>query len=337
MLRKFCSNTNRVKNKKKGALAPFFIEKFLYFFKFKMMNWFELFSFQVVNNKYKITYWGENPLEVNISTKLIGLDSIHHTVKYTFKHSGIWFIPNLDYRGCSYISISLVENNLVLFDKLIEKKLSLTAKGQNIICVGLNKTGTTSFTNALENLGYKKFSENQQFQFISPAVYHNDYGKIFSALNNPQYNLFNDKPFSFPKIFKKIFSHRPNDIYVLTVRSSSEKWAESVMNFYNFKSFDNLKNPSHYVHTKFTDNSERFLLDLLIPMIESWNVKTSKDLKTSLVQVYEKHQNECLNFFQDKPNFYIVEIEKKGELKKFTDWLNIKNEELNFPWINKTK
>jgi hypothetical protein len=337
MLRKFCSNTNRVKNKKKGANAPFSIEKFLYFFKFKIMNWFKLFSFQVVNNKYKITYLGENPLEVNISTKLIGLDGIHHTIKYTFEHSGTWFIPNLDYRGCSYISISLVENNLVLFDKLIDKKLCSTAKGQNIICIGLNKSGTSSFTNAMENLGYKKFSENQQFQFVSPAVYHNDYGKVFSVLNNPQYNLYNDMPFSLPKVFKKIYEQRPNDIFILTLRSDSEKWAESVMNFYNFKSFDNLKNPSHYVHTKFTDNSERFLLDLLVPMIESWNVKTSEDLKTSLVQVYEEHKNECLNFFQDKPNFYIVEIEKKGELKKFTDWLNIKNEELNFPWINKTK
>ena len=300
-----------------------------------MMNWFELFSFEVVNNKYKITYCGEKPLEVNISTRLIGLDSIHHTIKYTFKYSGIWFIPNLDYRGCSYISISLVENNLVLFDKIIDKKLSLTAKGQNIICIGLNKSGTSSFTNAMENLGFKKFSENQQFQFVSPAVYHNDYGKVFSALNNPQYNLFNDTPFSFPNIFKKIYEQRPNDIFILTLRSDAEKWARSVINFYELTVQNGLLKLPSYIETQFTDNSKRFLFDYLIPMTESWNIKHTNNLQQSLVEVYENHTQECLNFFENKSNFFVVEIEKKSELKKLTDWLGVENQDLDFPWINK--
>jgi hypothetical protein len=299
------------------------------------MNWFELFSFQVVNNKYKITYWGENPLEVNISTKLIGLDGIHHTIKYTFKHSGTWFIPNLDYRGCSYISISLVENNLVLFDKLIDKKLCSTAKGQNIICIGLNKSGTSSFTNAMENLGYKKFSENQQFQFVSPAVYHNDYGKVFSVLNNPQYNLYNDMPFSLPKVFKKIYEQRPNDIFILTLRSDSEKWANSVLNFYKLNVQNSILKLPSYIETKFTDSSQRFLLDYLTPMVDSWDIENTSNLLESLIKVYDEHISDCQSFFKDKSNFSIVEIEKKGELKKLTDWLNINNQDLDFPWINK--
>ena len=300
-----------------------------------MMNWFELFSFQVINNRYKITYWGDKPLEVNISTRLIGLDSIHHTIRYTFKYSGIWFIPNLDYRGCSYISISLVENNLVLLDKLIDKKLSLTAKGQNVICIGLNKSGTSSFTTALETLGYRKFSENQQFQFVSTAVYHNDFGKVFSVLNNPQYNLFNDTPFSLPNVFKKIYEQRPNDIFILTLRNDAEKWARSVINFYELNVEDgSLKLPS-YIETKFTNNSQRFLLDYLTPMIDSWDVKDTNNLLQSLVEVYETHAKDCIAFFKNKPNFFIVEIEKKGELKKLTDWLNIENQDLDFPWINK--
>jgi hypothetical protein len=184
-------------------------------------------------------------------------------------------------------------------------------------------------------LGYKKFLENQQFQFISSAVYHNDYGKIFSALNNPQYNLFNDAPFSFPKIYKKIYEQRPNDIFILTLRNNAEKWAKSVINFYELTGQNGfLKLPS-YIETQFTDNSKRFLLDYLAPMIESWDIKHANNLQQSLIEVYENHREECINFFENKPNFFVVEIEKKSELKKLSDWLGVENHDLDFPWINK--
>ncbi len=294
------------------------------------MDWMEVFKFEIVEDKYKIYFYGDKPLSVFISTKLIGLNSIHHTIHYTFKAKGTWFIPNLDYRGCSFISFKNANDDSYLFDKIIDKKLSKTSKGQNVICIGLNKTGTSSFTTALENIGYKKFSENQQFQFLSPDVYHGDYGKLFSVLDNPQFNLFNDIPFSLPKVYEKIYENRPNDIFILTVRESSDKWVKSVINFY-----EGIFLKNSFIETTFTNSDKRLLIDYLTPMFDSWKLKNNSELEVQLKETYEKHYQECLKFFSNNPNFFIVEIEKKGELKKFLNWLNVDSDKLDFPWVNK--
>jgi hypothetical protein len=70
-------------------------------------------------------------------------------------------------------------------------------------------------------------------------------------------------------------------------------------------------------------------------MIDSWDIKHTDNLQQSLIEVYENHKEECFYFFKNKSNFFVVEIEKKGELKKLTDWLDIQNQDLDFPWINK--
>lgn len=219
-----------------------------------------------------------------------------------------------------------------MFDKLIDKRLSKTAKSQNIICIGLNKTGTSSFTKALQNIGYKNFSESEQFQFIGPDVYHGDYGKLFSALDNPQYNLYNDIPFSLPKVYEKLYEHRPNDIFILTLRDNSEKWVKSVVNFYK----GILTEKKSFIETNYKNLDKRILIDYLTPMYDSWGLDNSSELKVQLKETYEKHYQECLKFFNNKPNFFVVEIEKKGELKKLLNWLNINSGELDFPWVNKS-
>lgn len=300
------------------------------------MNWIELFTFEIVGDKYRITYWGQEPISVYLTTHLIGFNNAFETIRFRFDVKGRWFVPILNYKGCSFLSFSNLETKETLFSKIIDKSLSQGRKGQNIICVGLNKTGTSSFTTAMKSFGYRLFSENQQFQFIAPEVYHGDYGKLFSILNNPQFNLFNDKPFSFPKIYEEIYKQRPNDIYILTLRKDAETWVKSVLNFYESIHHKNLFKDTSFITTRFTDESFRYLLNPLVTLYDSWGLKNGDDLQTKLFQVYEKHERDCMEFFKNKPNnFRVIEIEKKGELKKFTDWLGIKNDVEDFPWENK--
>lgn len=295
------------------------------------MEWTRIFTFEIVDNKYKITYWGDEPIMVYISTKLIGLHSVHKTIRYKFETKGRWFIPNLDYRGCSIIEIKNIDTHKILFKKLIDKSLSFLPNTQNIICVGLNKTGTSSFTSGLQNLGYNLFPETQIFHSVIPDVYHGNLGSMTSVLNNPQYNLYNDIPFSLPKMYEKLYQIRPNDIYVLTVRSNVDKWVRSVISFYRFDSYDST------IKTIFSDESQEHFIGYLTPLFDSLDFKDSKNLEQTLAEVYIKHNNDCIEFFKDKPNFRVVEIEKQGELKKFTNWLNIPNDIRDFPWENKTK
>lgn len=311
---------------------------FVYCSYFSIMKGVGMFKFEIFERKYKITYLLSEPISVYISTRLIGFNTINKTIRFDFTGKGIWFVPNLDYGGCSFISIKDTKTKEVFLEKLIDKSLSNIVKGQNIICIGLNKTGTSSFTSAMETLGYKRYKELNLFHFVTPDVYHGNFTTMFAALNNPQYNLFNDTPFSFPDLYKKIYSNRPNDIYILTIRSSVEKWIRSVMNYYEVIRDPELNNDNNsFLHTHFSDKSERLFLNFLLPLFDSWGIRNTDNLESNLKKVYETHYNDCVEFFKDKPNFRIVEIEKKGELKKITNWLGIKNEELDFPWENKNQ
>ena len=299
------------------------------------MEWLKLFRFNIIDKKYKIVYLGDEPINVYISTKLIGFDNPYKTIRHKFEGKNHWFIPNLDLRGCSKISLRNVDTDEYMFDKLIDKRLSLTAKGQNIICVGLNKTGTTSFTKAIENLGYVKFDEENLFHFVQSEVYFDDYGKLNSILNNPQINLFQDMPFSFPNVYKKIYELRPQDLYVLTLRKDAESWAKTCLRFWECLKIDNFRNDKSFIQTTWSDESKGQLINHLEPMFESWGLTSLENLEEKLIQIYEKHKEDCELFFKNKKNFITVDIEKKGELKKLTDWLGTPNKEEDFPWENR--
>lgn len=299
------------------------------------MEWINFFRFEVVDKNYKIVYLGDKPINVFISTKLIGFDNTFKTVRFRFERKNHWFIPNLDLRGCSTLSFRNMDTKEYMFDKLVDRKLSFTAKGQNIICVGLNKTGTTSFTKAMEDLGYVKYGEEHLFNFVSPDVYFEDYGKVKSILDNPQINLFQDMPFSFPNVYKKIYELRPQDLYVLTLRKDAKSWAKTCLRFWDCLQNNDFRKDKSFIRTIWPDESERQLVNFLEPMFESWGLTSIENLEDKLIQIYEKHKEECETFFKGKKNFITVDIEKKGELKKLTDWLGIPNKEEDFPWENR--
>lgn len=299
------------------------------------MEWLNFFRFEIVDKKYKIVYLGDKPMNVFISTKLIGFDNAFKTARHRFEGKDYWFIPNLDLKGCSTLSFRNVDTNEYMFDKLIDKRLSSTSKGQNIVCVGLNKTGTTSFTKAMEELGYVKINEEHLFNFVQSDVYFDDYGKVKSILDNPQINLFQDKPFSFPNVYKKIYELRPQDLYVLTLRKDSKSWAKTCLKFWDCLQSENFREDKSFIRTIWSDESERQLINFLEPMFESWGLTSLENLEEQLIQIYEKHKEDCETFFQNKKNFITVNIEKKGELKKLTDWLGLQNKQEDFPWENK--
>lgn len=301
------------------------------------MNWLELFKFEIIGNKYKIIYLGDKPFKVYMSLRIIGVNSILRTIHHEFKGKGHWIIPTFDYRGCSLLSFRNFVTREYMFDKLIDKSLSSSAKGQNVICIGLNKTGTTSFTKAMEKVGYVSFPENELFQFVQSDLYYDDYGKLFSVLNNPQFNFFNDMPFAFPNVYKKIYEERPNDIFVLTLRKDVQSWVQTCMRFWDCFKSPNFRMDKSFIHTYFADGSQRYLINYLTPMFEFWGLESLDNLEEKLTEIYEKHTTDCLNFFEGKSNFFVAEIEKKGEMKRFTNWLGVNSDMEDFPWENKNQ
>ena len=297
--------------------------------------WIEQFDFEIVGDKYKITYLGDKPINVLITVKLRGIRIPAETIRFGFTGRGNWFIPGLNYTGCNILELRNLDDGSLLFNKVIDPKISVKVKKQNVICVGLNKTGTSSFVSSLEKIGFNRPVESFMFHTCAQDVFHGDFYTTLSSLENERYNLYRDLPFSIPGVYRTLYKHRPDDIYVLTVRENIDKWVNSVINFY--PSLSNPKmNDSSYLSTTFSNHTEDSLLNSLRVQFESWGIDNLDNLQEKLQKVYIKHNNDVINFFsQNKSNFIVLDVSKKGEFKSFCNWMGIETEQEDFDWVNK--
>jgi hypothetical protein len=303
------------------------------------MDIFNSFDFNLYQkNKVQIHYKGDKSITIKIDFKTIGNKTKSKSFSKQF-FPGTWFAPNETLEGCEKI-IFYDENNLYLFEWLVPKLKQLKKTKQKIVCLGLNKTGTTSFQMGLEKLGFSFFSVYSGISDLSPSYYHNDINPTLSALNNPKFDAYRDMPFSLPGIYKKLYKNRPNDIYVLTIRDTKEKWIQSFKKYHKW-----LIN-----EIKYKDGIHKDVLSIdfitykvnlknfFTPLFDAYGLDSIELLEEKLSEVYDQHNQEIIDFFRKKPNsnFIVLDVAKPGELKRFTDWMNLENEILDFPWENKT-
>lgn len=303
------------------------------------MNIEKLFTFELVDSKVKITYNDSKPFNAIIGIQLRGLEVLVDSVHHTFNQQGTWFIPYFDYTGCKYLSIFDNDNKVTKIDWLLPPEVTIKMKKQNLVCVGLNKTGTTSFQHDTETkLGYKYSNIFDGMSKVMSDLYHNDTSTLRSYLENPRYNAYKDIPFSLPKIYEKIYEIRPEDIYVLTVRSNVDVWLQSTMKYFGWLMKGELGNSERILEVFRGPYSNRYS-NFFSPIVKSWGLTSYKNLEGQLKDMYEKHNEECINFFQRKhnTNFIVLDVSKQGEFKKFTNWMRVTNEIENFTQKNESK
>lgn len=298
-----------------------------------------LFNFTELETNYKITYSGKDPVDLAISAMLKGLDVPVQTIRFKFETKGQWFVPGLDYTGCQTLELRNRVTNELLFTKVINPKFSKKNKKQNVICIGLNKTGTSSFVSSLEKQGFQLAKEELIFMKCVQDVYHGDFNSTFSILENERFNLYDDMPFSFPNFYKQIYKKRPDDVYVLTVRRDVDTWVKSVINFYPILQHgtkDKWEDKS-YFHLILPSEDYKFLINNETPLFEAWGLKNNNNLEENLRSLYNNHYEQTIKFFsENKSNFKIVDVSQEGELRRFCDWLGLKTDCEDFDWINKT-
>ena len=298
---------------------------------------YDLFSFEIVGKKYKINYLGLDPMYVMLSVKLKGIGVSVQSIRHEFGE-GSWFIPELDYTGCSILELRDFNTNEVIINKVINPIINGRVKNQNIVCIGLNKTGTTSFSSSLSKLGYNKFDEAMSFQTCSQDVYHGDYNRMFSVLENERYNLYDDMPFSYPRMYERLYERRPDDIYVLTIRDNVDKWVKSVINFYPLLVNNNLMEmqDKSYMYYEYCSGEVIKMGNQESVLFNSWGINDTSNLENKLTSVYLNHNSDAINFFNGKKsNFMVVNVSVENELSRFCNWLGIKSDINNFDWVNK--
>jgi hypothetical protein len=290
------------------------------------------------DKKIKIIYRGDDPLEVRIILLLSTIRIPVSKITFNFQSKNHWFIPDLDYTGCSYLRLEWGNSHREYFLPK-ETQQNLNKKPHNVICLGLNKTGTTSLKSGLEDLGYDVMWEALGHQFISSDIWRGDYSSLNSIVQNPRFNAYEDIPFSLKETTKKIFEIDPTAKYILTIRDVN-KWVKSVLNFYypHFPYLNSFFNNPHdynhnygYVQNVHTRNWNKIIFD-------SWGLHTTENLEQQLENIYNSHVNEVIEFFKTNGGeLLILDVSTPGSFKQMAEFLGEETDKTDFPWLNKSK
>jgi hypothetical protein len=252
-----------------------------------------------------------------------------------------WFQPDFKYiKGAGFIEIfidDIFSGKINLLSDVNLKKIS-----EKIICVGMNKTGTTSLSHEMLNLGYNIWGTERgpySHDFLNFFFTNNSIGNIIDIIEKTDVDFFQDIPFSCPGISNRIINFFPEAKYILTKRTDSDLWVESVKNFWKpFFVEDRIKLNALSVNS-YSLNGVYKEHSYLTNFFETWGLdQYSGNLNEKLKQVYENHNNSVKKtLISNNCDWIEIDVSQKGELKKLTDWLNIENDDEDFVWINRSK
>jgi hypothetical protein len=297
-------------------------------------------GYEILDNGIKFFSTVDENFELAFILRMSTTDAPVHYFFNKFYKKGDWCIPHFDFTGCSYISAHYVDTMIEVFRVIIPNHFSEKKLSENVICVGLNKTGTTSLKKDMIGLGYKMFPEEVLHQYVFPDVYHKNLYTTLGSLENPKYNFYQDLPFSLPNFYGKIFREDRNDTYLLTIRPSVEEFVDSFVSYYSkYFQYGNVKNfdqkTRYHFNYFYVDDITTY--NLHYAFFQLWELNELNNVEKKVGEMYNRHVDGCVDFFEKKnyKNFQIVDVSKKGELKKLSSWLGLPNQKDDFCWENK--
>jgi len=295
-----------------------------------------MFDLKIINNKPIITSLIKKEMVVRIYTisswEQIPKDSITH--KFTNKGEWVQFPFSIKNKNKIVVKFENEYHSFIL-PNLVDQE-----NKKKIICVGLNKTGTTSLKKGLEEIGLVGFPEHIGHQFLSPSIINGAIGSTIDSLLNPEYDFYEDMPFSFPKMYEKFFKFFPNEKYILTVRDSVEEWIKSVKNFYgdalNTEKIQNFDNRVPY-SMNYANVEIQKVYNWGHPMFRAWGLTSIDNIEEKLKNIYLNHIRDFKEFMKkNNGDYMIINVSKKDELKKLSLWLGVETNINNFGHYNKT-
>ncbi len=177
-----------------------------------------------------------------------------------------------------------------------------------VIGVGFQKTGTSSLREALKILGYRV--KDTSSRPLIPIL-KGDYLKVLRMIR--KYDALEDTPWYM--IYKELDKRIPGSKFILTMRDE-ESWYNSVARHIGL-----LRNPTH-----------------------EWIYGRGKGLpmedKENTIGVYNRHNQEVLDYFKDRPgDLLVVDFTRGAGWEELCSFLGKEIPEEPFPhankWLNK--
>ena len=201
-----------------------------------------------------------------------------------------------------------------------------------VFCIGFNKTGTTSLTDALKRHRYRVCPQNKGEKLCKDWA-NNNFTNIIKLCE--RYEAFQDRPFSMPNTYKHLDKAFPNSKFILTVRSSSDEWYDSFIRFQK-KIFGGKISPNLSILKR----SGYCYTGWMYDVIKSQYNTSDNDLynKERLVSIYLKHNQEVMEYFKDRPDdLLVINLKYRKSYLNFCNFLGQRKKLVKFPHVNKSR
>jgi hypothetical protein len=182
-----------------------------------------------------------------------------------------------------------------------------------VFFIGFHKTGTTSFGEAMNLLGYTnchgagKIREEIGDQKMMQLLFQKEYSFFIEKAKS--FDSFNDNPWFF--LYKEFDHAFPGSKFILVLREESS-WLNSCKNY--FKSPFSPFRFFLYGKGNPINNEERYL------------------------SIYRNHNLEVQNYFADRSDdLLILKLEDDKKWDKLCTFLGKENTVINFPFLNQSK
>jgi len=201
-----------------------------------------------------------------------------------------------------------------------------------VFCIGLNKTGTTSWAQAMVDLGYRVGNERAAEIFLDDWA-QKKYFRILRFCDSAQ--AFQDVPFSLPGMYVKLHQRFPDSRFVLTIRESAQQWYQSVTRFHAKTWSDDSHCPpsrrdlenAQYIYKGWPAVFCRQVFQT--PLEDPYN----RDI---LLKFYRDHAKQAGAYFSNYPESFLqVNVGAPGALQKMCAFLGRPYAGGEFPWKNR--
>ena len=203
-----------------------------------------------------------------------------------------------------------------------------------VFCIGLNKTGTTSWARAMSDIGYIVASETKATLYFDDWR-NRDFDRILRFCRSGG-DAFQDIPFSLPDTYHHLDNAFPDARFVLTVRDSADQWYRSLTTFHSkacSRSGNIPPTPADVANARYWRRG--FLAEyckyvLGTPTDDPYN-------RTIATRFYDDYVSKVQDYFSSKPDrFLVINVAKDGEHNRLRRFLGVPPGAEQFPWENKT-
>ncbi|MBR8535747.1 hypothetical protein KDU71_09285 [Carboxylicivirga sediminis] len=197
-----------------------------------------------------------------------------------------------------------------------------------IFVIGFNKTGTTSVESALKEFDIK-LGNQREAELLLDNIINDDFKTLFNYCLKAE--AFQDIPFSLPSIFKILDQKFEGSKFILTVRDSDQQWFESLCKFHG-KLWADGKTPTKADLANAKYIYKGYPLKVINRIFGDCYYEAEH-----YKEVYNKHNNDVIEYFKSRPNdLLVINAAEKESYKKMCHFIGKTPLRETFEWKNKT-